>query len=70
MVFYHGECGLRDPRIHSLSGGEAAGTISDPEGMLTALSFPAIASAGWKESGLAEEPWHLDPTRNGSLDKE
>jgi len=36
------------------------------EGRLAAFSIPATASAGWKESGLAEELLHLGPTRNSS----
>src|SRR5271155_5048507 len=33
------------------------------KGMPAALSLPATASAGWKESGDAEELLHLGPTR-------
>jgi hypothetical protein len=49
---------------------QAAGTISIPEGNASCSFFPATASAGWKESGVAGELLHLGPTRNSSLSKE
>src|SRR5277367_5844616 len=67
MVFYHGECGLRDPRTPSVSRASWARTISGSDRNRWLLILPASSSAGWKESGLSEELVHLGPTHISSL---
>src|SRR5277367_4479185 len=67
MVFYHGECGLRDPRTPSVSRASWARTISGSDRNRWLLILPASSSGGWKESGLSEELVHLGPTHISSL---
>jgi hypothetical protein len=69
MVFYHGECGLRDPRILSLQAILGVGATGSPEKDAGCFLIPRDSFGRWKESGRTEELLHLGPTRNSSLIK-